>query len=71
MSTVLTSQPSDDRFAASGERSVEEFALIAERTAHDLLGVSAEKAFQMLDRGELEGTLAESALEGLRYVLDS
>lgn len=69
MSTALTSQPSDDRFAGSGERSLEELALIAERTAQDLLGVPAEKAFRMLDRGELDGTLAESALEGLRYIL--
>jgi hypothetical protein len=42
---------------------------VAEATARELLGVSAEEAFEMLDRGELEGTVAGSALASLRFLL--
>jgi len=42
---------------------------MAEATARDLLGVSADEAFAMLDRGELDGTLASSALRSMRFLL--
>jgi len=42
---------------------------LAQETAQDLLGVSADEAFAMLDRGELEGTFASSALRSVRFLL--
>jgi hypothetical protein len=52
-----------------GELSEAEVVALSEETAHDLLGVSADEAFAMLDRGELDGTLAGSALRSLRFLL--
>lgn len=42
----------------------------AERVARDLVGVSRARAFVMLDRGELNGTLAAMYLSPLRTMLE-
>jgi hypothetical protein len=52
-----------------GKLTREEVEELAEATAQALLGVPAEEAFAMLDRGELEGTHAASALTSLRWLL--
>lgn len=49
----------------------EDVVVLAERTARELLGVSVEEAFAMLDSGELEGTPAESSLRALRHLIGS
>lgn len=43
---------------------------IAERQADEILGVSLEDAFEMLDRGELEGTAAEAEFSMLRFLIE-
>ena len=63
-------EPSDG-LAQRGPLSGEEIAILAERTARDLVGVSLEEALAMLDRGELRGSMAESALRSVRVLLDS
>lgn len=52
-----------------GKVTFEELSLIADETARQLLGVSRAEAFAMLDRGELDGTLAGGTLESLRWQL--
>jgi hypothetical protein len=52
-----------------GQVSPDDVQALAEQTAQQLLGVSAAEAFAMLDRGELDGTLAGSALSSLRFLL--
>jgi hypothetical protein len=47
----------------------EEIAILAERTARELLDVSLEEALRMLDAGELAGTSAELSMRGLRVLL--
>ena len=42
---------------------------LAELTAREMLGVSRDEAFAMLDRGELEGTLAGGSLQSFRWLL--
>ena len=78
MTTVTESRiardPSTDRVQLGRERgkmSREELQEITEATAQQLLGVSAEAAYAMLDRGELEGSLAEGTLVSLRWLLAS
>ena len=44
---------------------------LADRTAHELLGVSADEAFGMLDRGDLDGKAAEWHLLALRRLLNA
>jgi hypothetical protein len=43
---------------------------IAEREAAEILDVSLEEAFQMLDRGDLAGTIAEAEFSMLRFLID-
>jgi hypothetical protein len=43
---------------------------IAEREADEILGVSVEEAFQMLDRGDLAGTIAEAEFSMLRFLVN-
>ncbi len=43
---------------------------IAERQADEILGVSLKEAFEMLDRGELEGTAAEAEFSMLRFLIE-
>lgn len=40
----------------------------AERIAQEMLGVSAAEAYRQIDRGDLVGTLAESALQSARWL---
>lgn len=70
-SSATHSEAEDDRLAERGALSPAELSVLAERTAQEFLGVSAAEAFEMLDRGELNGTLAENALLGLRFLLTS
>jgi hypothetical protein len=42
-----------------------------EEQARALLNVSAEEAFAQLDRGELDGTIAEVELRMMRDLLDA
>jgi hypothetical protein len=42
---------------------------LVDRQSRALLGVTRAKAFRMLDRGELSGTVAEAQLELLRSLL--
>jgi len=52
----------------SGELTVEQIDAIAEATAHELLRVSLEEAYAMLDRGDLDGTVAGDSLRSLRHL---
>lgn len=42
---------------------------LAEREAQSILGVSAEEAFEMLDRGKLDGTAAKAEMSMLRSLM--
>jgi hypothetical protein len=42
---------------------------LAEREAQDLLSVSRDEAFAMLERGELDGTAAEAEFRMLRFLV--
>lgn len=42
---------------------------LATKSAKSMLGVSREEAFAMLDRGDLNGTMAEVELKMLRHLL--
>ncbi len=42
---------------------------MADRFARDLLGVSTDRAFAMLDAGELDGTLAGDAMASARWLI--
>ncbi len=51
-----------------GEVTRAELEALLDATARDLLGVPVREALAMLDRGELDGTLAGSALRSLRWL---
>jgi hypothetical protein len=59
------------RYAERGELSHADLEALAEHTARELLGVSADEAFAMLDRGELDGKAAEWPLLALRRMLQA
>jgi len=59
------------RYMDRGELSRPDLEALADRSAHELLGVSADDAFCMLDRGELDGKAAEWHLLALRRLLDA
>lgn len=42
----------------------------AETSAQQMLGVNLDTAFQMLDQGDLAGTVAEAELRTLRLALE-
>lgn len=44
---------------------------VAETEAREWLGVSFQEALEQLDRGELEGTVAEAEFRSLRRLLES
>ena len=70
MSTVVH----DGMVARTVERetmTIDELRLLAERTAQELLGMSAEEAFRRLDDGEFSGQAVESTLRGIKRLLDS
>jgi len=48
-----------------------DIAALAEQEAQRHLGISAEDAYAMLDRGELEGTIAASELVMLRSLANA
>jgi hypothetical protein len=58
-----------DRLAERGSLTGEEIAVLAERTAHELLGCTLEEALEMLRAGELAGTPAESAMTSMHILL--
>ncbi len=43
----------------------------AEEVTQGMLGISYAEALLCLERGELQGTLAESELRGIRWVLEN
>lgn len=43
---------------------------IIDRASQKMLGVSRIQAFAMMDRGELDGTMAGDNLGALRYLLE-
>lgn len=49
--------------------SVAELEALGERIARDLVGVSRDEAFRMLERGDLRGTLAEPELTMVHSML--
>jgi hypothetical protein len=53
-----------------GPISPDEVVALIDATASELLGVSGHEACAMLDRGELDGTLAGGSLRSLRWLLD-
>ena len=59
------------RYMDRGELSRSELEALADRSAQELLGVSADDAFSMLDRGDLDGKAAEWHLLALRRLLDA
>jgi hypothetical protein len=70
---IVTQEASGNGNAAAplarGGMTREDIEALAEQTAQELLGVSADEAFAMLDRGELDGTLAGGSLSSLRWLL--
>jgi hypothetical protein len=66
---TIVSKKSGREIPGSGRVTKTDVEALAEQTAQELLGVSAEEAFAMLDSGELEGTLAGGALRSLRFLL--
>jgi hypothetical protein len=42
---------------------------LADREAKQMLSVSGAVAFQMLDRGDLDGTMAEAEFSMLRFLM--
>lgn len=44
---------------------------LAERETRALLGVSSEEAFEMLERGDLDGTAAEAEVSMLKFLVAS
>lgn len=48
--------------------STRELAALASHESQKMLGVSAKKAYAMLDKGELRGTVAEAELRMLRFL---
>lgn len=71
MSSAAHHEPTKEAFADRGELSREDVAILAERTARQLLDVSLEEALAKLDRGELDGTAAESSLRALRFLIEA
>jgi hypothetical protein len=69
--TVVAQNEDHPRFVERGELSQAELEALAEHTAHELLGVSADEAFAMVDRGELDGKAAEWPLLALRHLLSA
>jgi hypothetical protein len=59
------------RYAERGELSHADIEALAEQTAQELLGVPADAAFAMLDRGDLDGKAAEWPLLALRRLLEA
>jgi hypothetical protein len=66
---VTTAEQRPGPATERGHMSREELITLTETSARELLGVSADEAFAMLDRGELEGTLAGDSLQSLRWLL--
>jgi hypothetical protein len=56
-------------FAERGELSKIELQALADYTANQLLGVSAEEGFALLDSGELEGKASEWPLLAVQRLL--
>ena len=56
-------------FPMTGELSRDEIVSLAEAYSQRLLGVTADEAFAMLDRRDLEGTMAEGSLGSLHWLL--
>ncbi|MCW2995218.1 MAG: hypothetical protein JWQ18_2713 [Conexibacter sp.] len=52
------------------ERAHLEAHALAERESQSMLGVPLERAFEMLEQGQLSGTAAEAELRMLRFVLE-
>jgi hypothetical protein len=50
--------------------SKERLGEIIDRASQRMLGVSRSDAFEMMDRGELDGTMAGDNLSALRYLLE-
>lgn len=71
--TVAWSVPDAGRQTSvkRGEMTRDELVVLAETTARELLGVSADDAFAMLDRGDLDGTVAGGSLQSLRWLIDA
>jgi hypothetical protein len=59
------------RYMDRGELAKTDLEALAERTARELLGVSAVDAFSMLDRGDLDGKAAEWHLRALERLIDA
>ena len=66
---VVTHNEVLPRFMERGELSKPDLEKLADYSAHELLGVSAEDAFAMLERGELDGKAAEWPLLALKRLL--
>jgi hypothetical protein len=52
-----------------GKVTHDDLQALAEASAQELLGISAHEAFALIDRGELEGTLAGDTLRSLRWLI--
>lgn len=59
------------KIAASGALTRAEVEATLAKEAKDILGVTPAKAYEMLDRGELEGTPAEAEIRMLRSLADA
>jgi len=70
MSTVVQDGMST-RTAERETMTAEELQALAERTARELLGMSAARAFRLLEQGEFAGQAVEGTLRGLKRLLDA
>jgi hypothetical protein len=73
MNAIATNQfvGQESEIPDRGRMTQDEVAALAEATAQKLLGVSTSEAFAMLERGELDGTFAESVMRSLKFLLNA
>lgn len=69
MISTAESAPLSSKVAERGELTRAEILELADLTARELLGVSADEAFSMLERGELDGKAVEGPLRSLLWLL--
>jgi hypothetical protein len=59
----------EERAAERETMTREELEALADRTARELLGVSADEAFKRLEAGEFDGQAVETPLRSIRRLL--
>lgn len=70
MAAIDNREPNGLRPPATAE-GADEIRAVAEAEAQAWLGVSFDQALRMLDRGDLDGTVAEDEFRSLRRLLET